>query len=310
MRLIGILFTVIALLLMTGQGGLTQTILPLWPEGEVPNFQKTDEREYRDSGDVIAVKLVQTPTVTVFLPSKMTATQQAVIICPGGGYGQLSYDLEGTDVAAWLVSHGIAAVVLKSRLPVAKSNVIRHLSPLMDAKRAIRVVRAHSEKWHIDPDQIGIMGFSAGGHLASTLATHFDSGDATHADPIERLSSRPDFAVLVYPDIIMTGPSTVIGTRNALMGEDPDTSLARSFSNELQVTDQTPPTFLVHAQDDPIVSVQHSLSFFQALKRHHVPAALHIFPQGGHGFGLGLNKGGISAWPDLCIQWLKGLQQP
>src|SRR5690606_9697596 len=119
----------------------------------------------------------------------MTATQQAVIICPGGGYGQLSYDLEGTDVAAWLVSHGIAAVVLKSRLPVAKSNVIRHLSPLMDAKRAIRVVRAHSEKWHIDPDQIGIMGFSAGGHLASTLATHFDSGDATHADPIERLSS-------------------------------------------------------------------------------------------------------------------------
>ena len=279
--------------------------LPLWPEGKVPNYQKTTEKEKIESTDIIRISLVQTPEMAVYLPAKKTATGQAVIICPGGGYGILAYNWEGTDVAGFLVSKGIAAIVLKYRLPNAKSNIVPHLSPLLDAKRAMRLVRYHATKWNIKKEAVGIMGFSAGGHLASTLGTHFDAGIPTATDSVEQLSSRPDFMILGYPVISMSKPIMHAGSRNNLIGAKADSALAKLYSNELQVTKETPPTFIVHATDDKGVPVENSLLFYQALKDHEVPAEMHIYPTGGHGFGMGLGKGYLSTWPDRLIDWLK-----
>jgi acetyl esterase/lipase len=284
-------------------------ILPLWPAGKVPNYQKTAEVEKRDTTEIISVSLVQAPDISVYLPSKRTATGQAVIICPGGGYSRLAYNWEGSDPARLLSSRGIAAIVLKYRLPNAKSNITPHLSPLMDAKRAIRLVRANAARWNIKKDQVGIMGFSAGGHLASTLGTHFDSGDATAADSIERESSRPGFMVLVYPVITMSKPVMHAGSRSNLIGQNADSSLAKLYSNELQVTKETPPTFLLHATDDKGVPVENSLLFYQALKDNGVPAEMHIYPTGGHGFGLGIGKGYLEGWTDLLVLWMRGLKK-
>lgn len=285
-----------------------QITLPLWPEGKVPNYKASGEKEKIESADIIRVSLVQTPEMTVYLPSKKTATGQAVIICPGGGYTYLSYNWEGTDAAGFLVAKGIAAIVLKSRLPNSKSNITPHLSPLMDAKRAMRIVRANAIKWNIKKDAIGIMGFSAGGHLASTLGTHFDSGDATATDSVERQSSRPDFMVLVYPVISMSKPIMHAGSRNNLIGPKPDSSLAKLYSNELQVSSETPPAFLVHATDDKSVPVENSLLFYQALKDKNVSVEMHIYPKGGHGFGMGLGKGYLETWMDRLVDWMKGLK--
>lgn len=281
--------------------------LPLWPAGMVPNFQKTGEVEKSESTDIIRISKVQAPEIAVFLPSKKTATGQAVIICPGGGYAYLSYNWEGTDVAKLLNAKGIAAIVLKYRLPNSKSNITPYLSPLMDAKRAMRMVRANADKWNIKKNNIGIMGFSAGGHVASTLATHFDEGDPQSKDSIEQQSSRPDFAVLIYPVISMDPTITHMGSHNNLIGEHADSSLTKFYSNELQVTKQTPPTFLLHATDDQAVPVENSLRFYEALKNMGVPVEMHIFPTGGHGFGLGLGKGSLETWPELLVAWLRSL---
>jgi acetyl esterase/lipase len=279
--------------------------LPLWPAGKVPNYKKTMEVEKRDTGETIKITLVQAPEITVYLPTRRTATGQAVVICPGGGYSYLSYNWEGSDPARWLSSKGIAAIVLKYRLPIAKSNITPNLSPLADAQRAIRMVRFYADKWNIKRDRVGIMGFSAGGHLASTSGTHFDNGKAGAADSIEQFSSRPDFMILVYPVISMTRPIMHAGSRNNLIGEHPDTALARLYSNELQVTKDTPPTFLVHATDDKTVPVENSLLFYQALKDNNVPAEMHIYPKGGHGFGLALGRGHLEDWTGLCVEWLR-----
>lgn len=286
-----------------------EIILSLWPVGKVPNYQKTIEVERRDTGETISIRLVQSPEITVYLPTKRTATGQAVIICPGGGYGGLSYNWEGSDPARLLSARGIAAIVLKYRLPNARSNITPHLSPLMDAKRAIRIVRANAAKWNIKKDRVGIMGFSAGGHLASTLATHFDAGDAGNADSIERQSSRPDFAVLVYPVISMSKPIMHAGSRNNLIGATPDSSLARLYSNEFQVTKETPPTFLVHSTDDKGVPVENSLLFYQALKDNNVPAEMHIYPYGGHGFGLAVGRGYLETWTERLVDWMRSLNK-
>lgn len=285
-----------------------EIILPLWPAGKVPNYQKTAETEKRDTADIIHISLVQTPDITVFCPSKRITSGQAVIICPGGGYSTLAFSWEGTDVAKYLNAKGIVAVVLKYRLPNSKSNVTPHLSPLMDAKRAIRIVRANAKAWNINPAKVGIMGFSAGGHLASTLATHFDAGDATSSDSIERQSSRPDFAVLVYPVISMSKPIMHAGSRNNLIGQSPTDEMAKLYSNELQVTKQTPPTFIVHATDDKGVPVENSLLMYQALKDNDVPVEMHLYPTGGHGFGLATGRGYLETWPDRLVDWLRGLK--
>jgi acetyl esterase/lipase len=251
---------------------------------------------------------VSSPSIEVRLPSRGNATGQAVIVCPGGGYGGLAYDWEGTDIAGWLNSRGVAAIVLRYRLP-ADGDVAQQkwLCPLLDAQRAIRFTRAHAAEWAIDPAKVGIMGFSAGGHLASTAGTHFDAGDKTAADPIDRLSSRPDFLILIYPVITMS-EFTHGGSRENLLGKNPDEALVRRYSNELQVTADTPPTFLLHAGDDDAVPVQNSLLFYQALLAHKVPAELHVYPHGGHGFSLALNKGRLQDWPQLCARWLAELE--
>ena len=183
---------IISTLLTISLAATSQEItLPLWSGGKVPNYRKTDEVEKSDSTDIVRISKVQNPEIAVFIPSKKSATGQAVVICPGGGYSILAYNWEGTDVAKWLNSKGITAVVLKYRLPNSKSNVVPHQSPLLDAQRAIRMVRANAEKWNIKKDRVGIMGFSAGGHLASTAGTHFDKGDANASDVIDRESSSP-----------------------------------------------------------------------------------------------------------------------
>lgn len=300
-------FTCITSLFLFQMTQAQDLTLPLWPAGKIPNYQKTDEVEKIESTDIIRIHKVQSPEIAVFLPSKKTATGQAVIICPGGGYAYLAYNWEGTDVARLLNAKGITAIVLKYRLPNAKSNIVSYLSPLMDAKRAMRIVRANAAKWNINKNNVGIMGFSAGGHLASTLATHFDDGDKNSKDSIEQQSSRPDFAVLIYPVITMNKTFTHMGSRNNLLGNNPDSSLVNLYSNELQVTPQTPPTFLVHATDDGAVPVENSLRFYEALKNNGVSAEMHIFPHGGHGFGMGLGKGELEIWPDLLVAWMRGL---
>lgn len=284
-------------------------ILPLW-EGTPPHAQPAGKPFERvQEGNIVWVRHVSNPSLEVRLPAHGNATGRAVIVCPGGGYGGLAYDWEGSDFAGWLNSQGIAAIVLTYRLPV--DGDVAHqkwLVPLLDAQRAIRLTRAHAAEWGVDPAKVGIMGFSAGGHLASTAGTHFDTGDAKAADPVDRLSSRPDFMVLVYPVISMQQGVTHSGSRSALLGATPPEELVARYSNELQVTDQTPPTFLVHAGDDPAVPVQNSLLFYDALLQHKVPAELHIYPHGGHGFSFGFQHGHLRDWTDACARWLAELK--
>jgi acetyl esterase/lipase len=298
-------FTLIILMINTYCQG-QNFVLPLW-KGIIPNYQETREKELIDTSDIVRISSVQDPDISVFLPSKKNATRQAVLICPGGGYIRLAYDFEGSDIAKWLNSEGIAGIVLKYRLPVSKSNIVPHLSPLLDAQRAIRLIRFHAEEWNIDAQKVGIMGFSAGGHLASTAGTHFDAGDENTADPVERYSSRPDFMILMYPVITFFSPICHEGSRNALIGENPDPALAAFYSNELHVRADTPPVFLVHAGDDKAVPVENSLCFYQALKKQGILTEMHIYPQGGHGFSLATGRGILSTWPDRCADWLKNL---
>ncbi len=282
-------------------------IIPLW-QGSPPNRQTNHQpEECAQEGSILWIRHVNVPAIEVRLPSRGNATGQAVIVCPGGGYGGLAYDWEGTDIAGWLNSRGIAAVILRYRLP-ADGDVAHQkwLCPLLDAQRAIRLTRAHAAEWTINPAKVGIMGFSAGGHLASTAGTHFDAGDMAAADPIDRFSSRPDFLILIYPVITML-EYTHAGSRENLLGKTPADVLVRRYSNELQVTAETPPTFLVHAGDDDAVPVQNSLLFYQALVAHKVSAELHVYPHGGHGFSLAVGKDRLQDWPQLCARWLAEL---
>lgn len=280
-------------------------VLPLW-NGTPPNAQPAGQAAERvREGGITWVRHVQNPSIEVRLPARGNATGQAVVVCPGGGYGGLAYDWEGSDFAGWLNSHGVAAIILSYRLPV--DGDVAHqkwLCPLLDAQRALRLTRAHAADWGIDPAKVGIMGFSAGGHLASTAGTHFDAGDPKAADPVDRLSSRPDFMILVYPVITMDTAVTHGGSRTNLLGENPSADLVRRYSNELQVTAETPPTFLVHAGDDNAVPVQNSLLFHAALVAHKVPADLHVYPSGGHGFSLAVGKGRLQTWTEVCARWL------
>ncbi len=235
--------------------------------------------------------------ITVHRPANANGT--AVVICPGGGYGGLVVQPEGHGIAAWLNRYGITGVVLEYRLPAGRAAV-----PLLDAQRAIRTVRANAREWKIDPARIGIMGFSAGGHLASTAATHFDGGDANAIDRVDRVSSRPDFAILIYP-VISMGDKTHSGSKNNLLGKDPSPQLVDLYSNEKQVTEQTPPTFLAHARDDTVVAPAHSQMFYDALQAHKVPSQYLQLASGGH--GLNGYKGPM--WDDWQVQSLTWLAE-
>jgi acetyl esterase/lipase len=282
--------------------------LPLY-EGIIPNSKYTGAQEKIEKKDIIVISNVQTPDITVYLPSKRFATGQAVIICPGGGYWVLAYDLEGTDVARYLNSIGVAAIVLKYRLPTYGNCIEPHKAPLMDAQRAMRLVRANAAKWNIDPGKIGIMGFSAGGHLASTLGTHFDYGDKTAVDSVERQSCRPDFMILMYPVISFVDSSSHVGSHEALLGKDPGKELLNYYSNEQQVRNDTPPAFFVQADNDNGVPVENTLLMYKAMRKKHISAELHILSEGGHGFGLGVNNEHVGSWTNNLRLWLKWLNE-
>ena len=240
-------------------------------------------------------------SITVHLPLPEKANGVAVVICPGGGYRGLVDGPEGHGIAQWLNGHGIAGIVLEYRLPNGRPFV-----PLLDAQRAIRTVRARSQEWNIDAHRIGIIGFSAGGHLASTAGTHFDSGDPQAADPIDRVSCRPDFMILVYPVITMD-EKTHSGSKANLLGNDPKPELLRLFSNEQQVTAKTPPAFLAHAQDDTVVSPDNSRVFYEALRSQKVAAEYLQLPSGGH--GLNRYQGPMwDAWQTRSLEWLSELK--
>jgi len=241
------------------------------------------------------------PTLTVYLPPADRAVPTGVVVCPGGGYAKLAMDHEGRQVAEWLNSLGVAAFVLKYRLAPR----YRHPAPLEDAKRALRLVRSRAGEFRIAPDRIGVWGFSAGGHLASTLATHFDAGNPAAADPIERVSCRPDFAILAYPVISFASEYAHKGSRRNLLGDNPDPALVENLSNEKQVTAQTPPTFLFHTNEDQGVPAENSVLFYLALRRAGVPAELHIYERGRHGVGLAPDDPVLSSWPQRLADWLR-----
>jgi acetyl esterase/lipase len=277
--------------------------IPLYA-GVVPNSKPINNRETIVTKDnVTRISKVSVPTLTVFKP--VTPNGQAVIICPGGAYGILAFDKEGTRVAELFTQWGITAFVLKYRLPDDSSNIDKSIAPLQDAQRSIQYVRTMASAYGVQSNKIGIMGFSAGGHLASTAATHF----AIKADPAntDNTSVRPDFAILAYPVISMDSSITHKGSRQNLLGSKPSVDHLVLYSNELQVTPQTPPTFIVHASDDGGVPVENSIRFYQACIKNKVPVEMHLYPKGGHGFGL-YNKTTTDVWTDRLQHWLNGLK--
>tara|TARA_R110002051_G_scaffold87812_3_gene154691 strand:- start:4607 stop:5527 length:921 start_codon:yes stop_codon:yes gene_type:complete len=290
----------------TGAITAQDNILPLWLK-QIPNQIKSDEKEVKEYTDILRISMVQEPTIEVYLPSKGNSNGQAVLIFPGGGYQILAYDWEGTDMAKFLNSKGIAGIVVKYRLPNSKSLKEQYNVPLQDAQRAIRLVRANAETWHIQPDKIGIMGFSAGGHLAATLGTHFNEEVHTPQDDIDSLSARPDFMALIYPVITLQNPYTHQGSKKALLRENPSDEMIKHFSNELQVKEDTPPTFLVHATDDTAVPVENSLLFYEALKAKKVSVTLFIYPNGGHGFSFGFKDAFLKDWTNQLSNWLNSM---
>jgi acetyl esterase/lipase len=262
-----------------------QTIL-LWPAG-APGALGQDDRDK--------------PAITVYMPPVTTGPLTAVIIAPGGSYRALAMSKEGRLPAAYLNSLGIAAFVLRYRLGPA----YHHPIELGDAQRAIRIVRSRAAEWHIAPDRIGIMGFSAGGHLASSASTHVAEGKADAADPVDRVSSRPDFAVLGYPVISFVEPFTHQGSKTNLLGENPDPALARSLSSETQVTASTPPAFLFQTNADTTVPAENAVAYFLALRKAGVAAELHVFRNGAHGVGLAQEDPALAEWPRLLANWLR-----
>jgi acetyl esterase/lipase len=271
----------------------TQTspnVVLLWPNG-APSARGDSE------GDK--------PTLTIYLPPEANSTGCGMVICPGGAYGHLAVDHEGQQIAKWLNSIGVAGFVLRYRHRNNRGTGYGHPAPLQDAQRAIRMVRSRAKEWDIDPNRIGIIGFSAGGHLAASAGTHFQNNFYELKDSIDLVSCRPDFMILIYPVITLDDSYTHVGSKLNLLGKNPDPALVKSLSNEKQVTSDTPLTFLVHANDDKAVPPENSINFYLALRKAKVPAEMHIYKNGGHGFGLGKESSSASSWPILCADWLR-----
>ncbi|MDP4201088.1 MAG: alpha/beta hydrolase [Bacteroidota bacterium] len=268
--------------------------------GEIPN---TNYKEIVDSSYWIKIRFVTKPTIQVYPAPADKNTGTAVVVCPGGGYYGLSYVGEGTEVAKWLNQLGVTAVVLHYRLPDDAIMQNKSIAPLQDGQEAMRIVRRNATKWGIDPHKIGIMGFSAGGHLASTVSTHFDEKVYESKDTT---SARPDFSLLIYPVISMDSAITHWGSRESLLGKNPTPEILKHFSNALQVNANTPPAFMVHSMDDGAVPVQNSIEYALAMQKHNIPCELHIYERGGHGYGLGKkNTGTESTWPEACRKWME-----
>jgi acetyl esterase/lipase len=271
--------------------------LKVWPNGAPDSNGMTQPEELFEGK---RVRNVSEAEIYVYLPKIGVNTGAAVVICPGGGYIMEAMDHEGYNMAEWLVQQGVAGIVLKYRLPYGHDQI-----PLEDAQRAIRIVRAKAKEWGINPSKIGIAGSSAGGHLASTVGTHFDLGKSDSSDPLEKFSCRPDFMLLLYPVITFDEEFGHMGSRINLIGPGNKWDLVEKYSNERQVSSQTPPTFLVLADDDNVVPPQNSIEFYMALKKYKIPAEIHIFRDGGHGFGMNKKNLPVDQWPNLFAQWMK-----
>jgi len=280
------------------------SVLKVWPDGVPGSIRNESYSEKATLKDRVASRYekVTDPTISVYLPSPENSTGAAVLIFPGGGYGVLAFDYEGVDVAKWLNKNGIAGIVLKYRLPSDLIMKDKSVGPLQDAQEAMRIIRRKASDWKIDTRKIGVLGFSAGGHLASTISTHYAEKVYEVKDTT---SARPDFSLLIYAVITFDASFTHMGSRKNLIGENPADSVIRHYSNELMITEKTPPAFLVHASDDKVVPVKNSLVYFEGLVKFKIPAEIHVFQKGGHGFGLAINRGTEAAWPDLCLNWLR-----
>lgn len=277
-------------------------VIPLY-SSEIPCLpaQKI-KRRYDNSRQMI--REVDTPELWYFPADSQSKNTPAVMVIPGGGYGGLSYEREGIHVAEWLNPLGISVFVLIHRLPSLSYGDCRSKVPLMDASTALRKIRVNADKWNLDVTKIGVMGFSAGGHLAATLSTQFDLQNIFSENNKQQISARPDFSILIYPVITMKLPYTHKGSRNNLLGLNPLEENVLQYSNELHITSQTPPTLLVHAADDKAVVQQNSIHYYLALQEKNIPSALHIWESGGHGFGMLGGKGSIRFWPKITTDWL------
>jgi acetyl esterase/lipase len=278
--------------------------LKLWPAGIPGSIKNVSfaEKPALTNGEVTWIQQVSDPELIVFLPPPEKATGTAVLICPGGGYAGLAIAHEGFAIAKWLNESGIAGIILKYRLPSDLIMKEKQVGPLQDTQEAMRVIRRNALEWKINPARVGVIGFSAGGHLASTLSTHFEEKVYSAAD---NTSARPDFSILIYPVITFDSSFTHAGSRSNLIGDNPSAEAVRHFSNELQITEKTPPAFLVHSADDNVVPVKNSIVYFQGIQKYNSPSELHIFQKGGHGYGLSVGKGTQSEWPVMCINWIK-----
>lgn len=277
-------------------------VVNLW-QGNIPNA--IDAINFKENNIIlengaIRIQKVTNPTLSIFFPSKEIENGSSIIICPGGGYSRLAFDHEGIKIAKLFTDLGFTAFILKYRLPNDTIMLNKSIGPLQDVQEAIRYVRRNAEKYNLSENKIGIIGFSAGGHLAATASTQFSYNVYT----TDATSSRPDFSILIYPVISMKKEITHLGSRKNLLGDYPSDELVEWFSNEEQVSKSTPPTFLVHSQDDKSVSVENSINYFFALKKNNVQCELHIFEKGGHGYGMGKEIGTEEQWPVLCKSWL------
>lgn len=278
-----------------------QLIFPLY-KASIPNSKPCQMKEVRmdnEDGSLLGFRNISEPTLAVYLPDQENSTGAAVIICPGGGYGMESYRLEGTVIAEAFLRKGIAAFILKYRLPSDLIMIDKAIGPLQDAQQAIKTVRQHATEWKLDSKRIGIMGFSAGGHLASTAGTHFDK---SYIPNDEKINLRPDFMILIYPVISMKDELTHMGSRNNLLGASPNEERIALFSNELHVNANTPPTWLTQTGDDKVVSVENSICFYQKLIQNKVPAEMHLYPEGNHGFVLKLPT---DEWMQPLFGWMR-----
>jgi acetyl esterase/lipase len=290
------ILTLTLLLLLTIINSFAQQTVPLYP-GKIPNSIKVPNIEKEDANHFLVN--VSQPTLTIYLPPASTANGTSVIVCPEGGYSALNIIQEGSAIAENLNKLGVAAFVLKYRLPDDKAMPDKSIGPIQDAQQAIMLVRQRAKEWNIDTAKVGIMGFSAGGHLASTAGTHFTK---SYIDNPRKINLRPDFMILVYPVISFADSIGHIGSRDNLIGKNPSAQQIALYSNELQITHETTPTFLIQAGDDGLVNVKNSIVFYLALQKNNVPAGLHIFPKGQHGFPY---EPAHSTWFQYCAQWLR-----